>query len=47
MPYSMIKEIDDIEYMLTISQFSDEEDCETTIDETLIYIESWLNRIPV
>jgi len=47
MPYSMIKEIDDIEYKLTVSQFSDEEDCYPNIEEVIRIIEAWLERVPV
>ena len=47
MPYEMIKEIDDIEYKLTMSQFADEEGCETNIETALASIEAWLNKVPV
>jgi len=46
-PYPMIKELDDIEYKLTMSQFADEEDCYSNIEEVLHYIEVWLERVPV
>lgn len=47
MPYSAIKEIDDIEYKLTVSQFADEEDCYPNIEEVLKAIEAWLEKVPV
>ena len=47
MPYEMIKDIDDIEYKLTMSQFADEEDCETNIETALASIEAWLNKVPL
>lgn len=46
-PYSAIKEIDDIEYKLTVSQFADEEDCYPNIEEVLNAIEAWLEKVPV
>ena len=47
MPYNLIKEIDDIEHNLTLSQFSDEEDCYSNIEEALKQIETWLKKVPV
>lgn len=47
MSYAMIKEIDDIEYKLTVSQFADEEDCYPNIEEVLEQIEMWLQKVPV
>ena len=47
MPYTTIKEIDDIEYKLTVSQFADEEDCYPNIEEVLKVIEAWLEKVPV
>ena len=47
MPYNLIKEIDDIEHNLTLSQFSDEEDCYSNIEEVLKQIEIWLKKVPV
>ena len=47
MPYPMMKELDDIEYKLTVSQFADGEDCYPNIEEVLKYIESWLERVPI
>lgn len=47
MPYSMIKEIDEIEYKLTVSQFADEEDCDANIEEVLKSIDLWLKKVPV
>ena len=46
-PYSAIKEIDDIEYKLTVSQFADEEDCYPNVEEVLKVIEAWLEKVPV
>ena len=45
-PYNMVQEIRDIEYLLTVSQFGVEYG-ETPIEEVIIIIESWLNKIPV
>jgi len=47
MPYSMIKEIDEIQYRLTVSQFADEEDCYANIEEVLKSIDAWLKKVPV
>lgn len=47
MPYGAIKEIDDIEYKLTVSQFADEEDCYPNIEEALKAIEVWLEKVPL
>lgn len=47
MPYEMIKQIDEIEYKLTVSQFADEEDCYTDIEEVLKSIDEWLTKIPI
>jgi hypothetical protein len=47
MSYSMIKEIDDIEYKLTVSQFADEEESYPNIEEVLEYIEAWLEKVPI
>jgi hypothetical protein len=47
MSYSMIKEIDEIEYKLTVSQFADEEDCYPNIEEVLKSIDAWLKKVPV
>jgi hypothetical protein len=46
MPYDMIKEIDDIEYLLTMSEFADEEDCEVETEKAMLKIESWLRNVP-
>jgi hypothetical protein len=46
-PYSMIKEIDEIEYKLTVSQFADEEDWYPNIEDVLKLIEAWLKKVPV
>jgi hypothetical protein len=47
MPYPMIKELDEIEYKLTVSQFADEEDCYSNIEEILEFIAAWLEKVPV
>ena len=47
MPYSAIKIIEDIEYKLTVSQFSEEEGCYPNIDEVIKCIEAWLEKVPV
>ena len=46
MPYALVKEIDDIEYQLTVAQFSDEEDCLPTDVEALSQLSSWLSKVP-
>src|SRR5690606_12281319 len=46
MPYPLIKEIDDIEYKLTLSQWYDEEGCEVSPEEALSALKSWLSRVP-
>ena len=47
MPYQMIKELDDIEYKLMVSQFADEEYCYPNIEEVLNFIDEWLQRVPI
>lgn len=47
MPYSLVTEIGQIEYQLTISQFSDEEGCELNIDDALGALEAWIEKIPL
>lgn len=47
MPYAQIKEMDELEYKLTMSQFHDEEDCETDIDQAISAINIWLENIPL
>ena len=47
MPYPMIKELEEIEYKLTVSQFADEENCYPNIEEALEFIEAWLVKVPV
>ena len=47
LPYPMIKELKQIEYKLTVSQFSDKEACYPNTEEVLEYIETWLANVPV
>lgn len=47
MAYSMIKDLDEIEYQLTVSLFADEEDCYADTEEVLEHIISWLEKVPV
>jgi hypothetical protein len=47
MPYALIKEIDDIEYQLTISEFYDEEECYMPVEKVLLQIENWLQKVPL
>ena len=47
MPYELIKELDEIEYKLTVSQFTDEEECFPNIEGVLIFIKSWLTKVPI
>lgn len=46
MPYELIKELDAIEYKLTVSQFADEEDSFSNIEEVLSFIKTWLSKVP-
>jgi hypothetical protein len=45
MAYSLIKELDEIEYKLTVSEFADEQDCYSDVEEVLEYKEAWLNNV--
>jgi len=47
MPYNLVKEIDEIEHQLTISQFYGEEGCNLDIDGALRTLESWLSKVPI
>lgn len=47
MPYALIKDIEDIEYELTVSIAAAEDDCDASCDEAIILIETWLKKIPV
>ena len=47
MPYPMIKELEEIEYKLTISQFADEANCYPNTEEVLELIEAWLAKVPI
>jgi hypothetical protein len=47
MPYPVIKELEEIEYKLTVSQFADEEDHYPDIEEVLEFIDTWLAKVPV
>jgi hypothetical protein len=46
MSYDMVKENDDIEHLLLMSQYADEEDCETEIVKVIPVIEAWLKKVP-
>ena len=46
MPYDMVKEFDDIEHLLTMSQFAGEEGCDSEIVKVIPLIEVWLNKVP-
>lgn len=46
MPYSMVKELDDLEYKLTISQFYEEEGCDISPSEAIVAVKNWVGRIP-
>ena len=46
MPYSLIKELDHLEYLLTISQFYEEEGCECSPSEAIATVKGWLHRVP-
>jgi hypothetical protein len=45
-PYELIKQIDDIEYKLSMSQFADDEECETHVDDVVKIINVWLGKFP-
>ena len=45
MPYEMIKEIDSIEYKLTVSQFYEEEGCEVSPELALTALKTWLKDV--
>ena len=47
MPYELIKEIDDIEYVLTVAQLHDEDGFVPPIDEALLNLDKWLKAVPV
>ena len=49
MPYALIKEMDDIEYKLTVSQFYDGEDPERpqiSPQDALNALKVWLSKVP-
>ncbi len=46
MPFSMIKELEEIEYKLMIAQFAQEEDCGVNTEEVVKLLESWLKTCP-
>ncbi|MCU7853428.1 MAG: hypothetical protein KZQ80_14590 [Candidatus Thiodiazotropha sp. (ex Monitilora ramsayi)] len=46
MPYNLIKEIDEIEYQFTVSQFSDEEECLPSEAEVIARLSRWLSEVP-
>ncbi len=46
MPYALIKEINEIEYQLTVAQFSDEEGCVPTEEEAISRLAAWLDKVP-
>ena len=45
-PYALVKGIDDLEYLLTTSQWYDEEGCETSREEALSAVKRWLAQVP-
>ena len=47
MPYVLVKEIDDMEYLLTVAQWTDEEGCAPDMESVLTKLDSWLNSVPV
>lgn len=46
MPYGMLKEIDSIEYKLTVSQFHEEVNSEVSPEEALKALKTWLRNVP-
>ncbi len=46
MPYRLIKEIEEIEYQLTVAQFADEDEFLPCEEEALARLSSWLNEVP-
>ena len=47
MPYSLVKQIDDIEYALTAAQWAEEEDCLPQMGEALSELDGWLRAVPL
>ena len=46
MPYRLVKEIDEIEYQLTASQFSDEDESLPSEAEAIARLTQWISEIP-
>lgn len=46
MPYALVKEIDEIEYQLTASQFSDEDKSLPSEVEAITRLTQWLSKVP-
>ena len=46
MPYHMIKEIEEIEYQLTVAQFVDEDEFLPNEEEALNCLEKWVSKVP-
>ncbi len=46
MPYTLFKEIDQIEYRLTVAQFADEDDFVPEEQEVISQLRQWLAKVP-
>lgn len=46
MPYALIKEIEEIEYHLTIAQYADEDDFMPNEEEVIGHLKKWLTKVP-
>jgi hypothetical protein len=46
MPYALVKGIDDIEYLLTVANLSEEDESEPNVAKALDAIEAWLAAAP-
>lgn len=47
MPFSMIKDLEEIEYKSMVAQFAQEEDCAPKTEEVIELLEAWLRNVPV
>ena len=46
MPYNLIKEIDEIEHQLTVSQWAEEDGFLPEEEQVLVQLRQWLQKIP-
>jgi len=47
MPFSMIKDLEEIEYELMIADLAQEEDCRPNVEQLIKLLESWLKNVPL